>query len=169
MDHSRWAALAAMCAGLAACSEPPPDPAADRAAIEAVSSAWKEAFNAGDTAALVALYAEDAVLAAPGAAAARGKAAIGEYFARTVAEFRASGLTVADAPMGEAVASGDLGFQWMTYTITETSGAVVDAGKLLTLYQRKDGKWTIIGDTWNSDSASAPPAASPHDSAAPSD
>lgn len=130
----------------------------DEAAIRALSAAWKEAFNAGDVAAVAALYAEDAVLAAPGAPALRGKASISEYFVRTVAEFKAAGITVADAPLGDVVASGDLGFQWMTYGISDPSGAVVDAGKLLTLFQRRDGRWTIVGDTWNSDVAPAAPA-----------
>ena len=125
--------------------------AVDEAEIRAVSLAWKEAFNTGDTAAVLALYAEDAVLAAPGAPAVLGKAAIREYFEQTIAAFKAAGLTVADAPIGDLRASGDLGFQWMTYRISDRSGAVVDAGKLLTLYQRNNGKWMIIGDTWNSD------------------
>lgn len=125
--------------------------AVDEAEIRAVSLAWKEAFNTGDTAAVLALYADDAVLAAPGAPAVLGKAAIREYFEQTIAAFKAAGLTVADAPIGDLRASGDLGFQWMTYRISDRSGAVVDAGKLLTLYQRNNGKWMIVGDTWNSD------------------
>ncbi len=60
--------LAASLAALAACvrNTPPADTTADKAAVEAVSIAWKNAYNAGDTAAVAALYAEDAVLSAPG-------------------------------------------------------------------------------------------------------
>lgn len=61
--------------------------------------------------------------------------------------------------MGDVVTSGDLGFQWETYRVTDKSGDVVDAGKLLTLFGRKNGKWMIIGDTWNSDSMPGAPAA----------
>jgi uncharacterized protein (TIGR02246 family) len=129
----------------------------DEAEIRAVSHAWKEAFNSGDTAAVLALYAEDAVLAAPGVPAVLGKAAIREYFQQTIAAFKAAGLTVEDAPLGDLRASGDLGFQWMTYRISDRSGAVVDAGKLLTLFQRRNGKWLIVGDTWNSDLATHAP------------
>jgi uncharacterized protein (TIGR02246 family) len=125
--------------------------AADEAEIRAVSLAWKEAFNTGDTAAVLELYADDAVLAAPGVPAVLGKAAIGDYFRQTMAVFKAAGLIVEDAPIGELRASGDLGFQWMRYRIVATSGAVVDAGKLLTLFHRRNGKWLIVGDTWNSD------------------
>lgn len=125
--------------------------AADEAEIRAVSLAWKEAFNTGDMAAVLALYAEDAVLAAPGVPAVLGKAAIREYFQQTIAAFKAAGLTVADAPLGNLRASGDLAFRWMTYRISDRSGAFVDAGKLLTLFERKNGQWRIVGDTWNSD------------------
>jgi len=146
--------LAAAIAALAACAKSAPpaaNTAADKSAIKAVSIAWKNAYNAGDAAAVAALYAEDAVLSAPGEPAVRGNASISKYFVKKVAEFSAAGLTVADDPMGDVVASCDLAWQWQTYTITDKSGAVVDAGKLITLFQRKDGKWMIVGDTWNSD------------------
>ena len=154
--------LAASFAALAACvrNTPPVDATADKAAVEAVSIAWKSAYNAGDAAAVAALYAEDAVLSAPGARAVRGKAAIGDYFVKTIAQFSTSGLTVTDEPMGETVTSCDLAWHWKTYTVTDGSGAVVDAGKLVTLFQRTDGKWLIVGDTWNSDGTAAPPVAS---------
>jgi ketosteroid isomerase-like protein len=85
-----------------------------------------------------------------------GKAAIRGYFEQTIAAFKAAGLKVEDAPIGDLRASGDLGFQWMTYRISDRFGAVVDTGKLLTLFQRKNGKWMIIGDTWNSTSQRTP-------------
>ena len=40
-----------------------------------------------DAAAVTALYGDDAVLSAPGARAVRGKAAIGDYFVKTIAQF----------------------------------------------------------------------------------
>jgi uncharacterized protein (TIGR02246 family) len=152
--------LAASLGALAACAKTAaPDATADQAAIRAVSIAWKNAYNAGDAAAVAALYAEDAVLSAPGERALRGSSSIAEYFAKKVAEFSAAGLTVADAPMGAVGTSGDLGFQWETYRVTDKSGGEVDAGKLLTLFGRKNGKWMIIGDTWNSDAPAGAPAA----------
>jgi uncharacterized protein (TIGR02246 family) len=153
--------LAAALAVLSACAGPPtPDLAADEAAIRAVSIAWKGAFNAGDAAAVSALYAQDAVLSAPGVPLVRGRPAIGLYLVKQAAAFAASGLLVSDAPLGSARASGDLGFQWETYRITDKSGAVVDAGSLLTLFERRGGKWLIIADTWNSQAGSpAQPAA----------
>ena len=135
------------------------DSAADAAGVAAASLAWKETFNAGDPAAVTALYAEDAVLSAPGKPVIKGRAAIGQYFAQTAAEFATAGLAVADAPMGEAVASGDLGYQWKTYAIADRSGAVIATGQLLTLFRRTAGRWLIIADTWNPADA---PAGAPH-------
>ena len=48
----------------------------DEAAIHAITQAWVKAYNAGDAKAVSALYAEQAVLLAPGAPAAKGNAAI---------------------------------------------------------------------------------------------
>jgi uncharacterized protein (TIGR02246 family) len=147
--------VALVCVALVGCCRTvSSSPAADVAAINAVSIAWKETFNAGDPAAVTELYGENAVLSAPGRPVVRGRAAIAEYFAKSAAEFTKAGLTVTDAPMGDEGTSGDLGFQWKTYTVTDKAGAVVDAGRLLTLFQRKAGKWLIIGDTWNSNGPS---------------
>lgn len=152
-EFARQLALAAAVAALGACARvaPPADAAADAAAIRAVNAAWKAAYNAGDVAAVAALYADDAVLSAPGAPALLGSAAINEYFTGTVAEFAAAGLTVVDQPLGDVVASGNLAWQWQSYRIVDRSGAVVDAGTLVTLFRRRDGRWLIAGDTWNSD------------------
>jgi uncharacterized protein (TIGR02246 family) len=158
-------ALAIGCAALAACSaNSTADGAADASAIRAVSLAWKRAFNAGDAAAVTALYAEDAVLSAPGVPLVRSRAAIAEYFQKTGAQFANAGLTVADAPLGNPVASGDLGFQWETYSVTNKAGTVVDSGRLLTLFRRHGGKWLIVADTWNSDAAPATQAGGPETS-----
>lgn len=132
-----------------------PGAGSSEAGIDAVSTAWKQAYNAGDFRAVTELYADDAVLSAPGVPLVMGKAAIGAYFSKLGPVFSQAGLTVTDAPLGRAGTSGDLGFQWKTYRIVDRSGAVVDAGKLLTLFRRSGGTWLIIGDTWNSDSAPA--------------
>ena len=159
--------LAASLLALAACAKTPaPDTAAaaDADAIRAVNVAWNKAFNAGDGAGVAALYAEDAVLMAPGAPTVRGKASISEYYAKDAAASAAAGLTIADGPTSDVAQSGDLAWQSGTYTSTDKSGATADAGKFLTVFQRKDGKWMIVRDTWNSDTA---PAAQTASAAAP--
>ena len=133
---------------------------AERAAIAAVSADWKRAYNAGDVAAVARLYADDAVLSAPGLPAVLGNAAIRDYFVATIAQFASLGLTVEDRPLVDIVAAGDLAWQWQTYKVVDRAGAIVDAGKLVTLLRRVNGQWRIAGDTWNSDgTASAAPRA----------
>jgi uncharacterized protein (TIGR02246 family) len=144
--------LAASLVALAACSKTAaPDSGAD--AIRAVNVAWNKAYNAGDGTAVAALYAEDAVLLAPGAPTVRGKASITEYYAKDAPAFAAAGLTVADVPTSDVAESGDLAWQSGTYKNTDKSGATVDSGKFLTVLLRKDRRWMIIRDTWNSDAA----------------
>lgn len=124
----------------------------DTAPIEAVSRAWKEAFNAGDIGRVVELYALDAVLSAPGHPVVVGNTAIGEYFFRTADQ----NIVVRDEPMGEVVTSGDLAWWWMIYEVSDKAGNPIDAGQLVTMFRRVDGEWKIAGDTWNSNGAVTP-------------
>lgn len=135
------------------------DPAADEAAIREISTTWFTAYNAGDADSVAALYAEDAVLNVPGAAPARGHAAIREALAKDIAGSKGGGFTLTQAPTSEIGVSGDLAWEWNTFKVTDKSGAAVDAGKYVTVYGRKNGKWLIIRDIWNSDNPPAAPAA----------
>jgi hypothetical protein len=99
------------------------------------------------------------VLSAPGAPAARGRASIREFYVKDVAAVAAAGLANMDGPTSDVGLSGDLAWQWGTFKVTDKSGATVETGKYLTVFQRKSGKWMIIRDTWNSDAAPAAPAA----------
>jgi len=157
-NFTKLTILAASFIALAACAKTTPPTAAtagDEAAIRAVNVAWNKAYNAGDGAAVAALYAEDAVLNAPGAPLVRGKASITEYYVKDAAGFATTGVTVADDPVGDVGQSGDLAWQSGTYKNTDKSGATIDTGKFLTVFERKDGKWMIIRDTWNSDAPAA--------------
>jgi uncharacterized protein (TIGR02246 family) len=162
--------IAASFAALAACAKSnapaAADAAADKAAIDAVEAAFYKGFNAGDPAAVAALYAEDAVLNAPGIPALRGRASVREFFVKDAAAAAAAGHTEGDGAETEVGVSGDFAWRWGTYKITDKSGTTVDAGKYITVFQRKDGKWLIFRDTWNSDTAPAAPTA-PASTAAP--
>lgn len=128
---------------------PPQDTAADEAAIRDINESWFEAYQAGDADAIVALYADDAVLSAPGMPALRGKKAIREYLVKDVAE--GAGLSfMVDSPTDVSV-SCDLAWEFGTYTGTDESGATVDQSKYLTVFEKRDGKWVIVRDMWNAD------------------
>jgi uncharacterized protein (TIGR02246 family) len=147
--------LVASVSAMAACSQTVPNASGDSSAIRSSQDAWYKSFNSGDGAAVAALYADDAVVMAPNVPAARGIAAIRDYYSKAAPEFQSTGLAAVEGPAGDIGVSGDFAWQSTTYTVTDKSGATVDAGKILTVFQRRDGKWMIIRDTWNSD---APPA-----------
>jgi uncharacterized protein (TIGR02246 family) len=163
MNRFKNAALfAASMIALAACAQSAPpatNRAADEAAIRAADAAWFKAEGAGDADGKAVLYAEDAVWSAPGAPAVRGHVAILEHFKKDAADMTAAGLVSKIGPTTDVGVSGDLGWAFGTYTVTDKSGATVEAGKYLTVLQRKDGKWQIIQDMYNSDAVPAAPAA----------
>jgi uncharacterized protein (TIGR02246 family) len=153
--------LAAVLVALVACSGggAPAAAGADSAAIKAVNVAWNKAYNAGDGAAVAALYADDAVLSAPGVAPLRGTAAITAYYLKDAPATVANGITTADGDASDIGQSGDLAWQWGTYQNTNKAGAVVETGKFLSVFERRGGKWMIVRDMWNADTAAAPATA----------
>ena len=132
--------------------------AADAAAKEMLSGsgpAWAATYNSGDAAALTAMYWEDAVIQPPGVPAAAGADAIRAYFEADIAGAKAAGLTMNIPEAGAVYVSGDLAFDAGSWSATDASGATVDTGNYIGVYQKRDGEWRYIRDTWNSDSSPA--------------
>jgi len=123
--------------------------ATDEAAIRSINQGWFKAYNTGDVNAIVALYADDAVVNAPGTPPARGQAEIRAFFTKDIAA--AAGSTTNPDTSTEVTVSGDLGLESGTFTVTDKSGGTVDRGKYLTAFAKREGKWLIIRDIWNSD------------------
>jgi uncharacterized protein (TIGR02246 family) len=128
------------------------------AAIRGHDSTWFAAHNAGDADAVAALYADDAVVSAPGVPPVRGSAAVREAIGKDIADMKAGAVTLVASPDADVGVSGDLAWIWNTFTVKDKSGGTVDAGKYLTVFTRKDGTWRITRDIWNSDN---PPPAKP--------
>jgi uncharacterized protein (TIGR02246 family) len=150
--HWSWTVVAVFFLALVAlqCAQPPADTrAADEAAIKAINPVWFKSYNAGQVDSIVALYAEDAVMNPPGAPAAKGSAAIREFLTKAIAA--ASGYTLQGGGTTDVDVSGDIGWESGTFTVIDKSGTTVDTGKYLTVCARKDGKWVIVRDIWNSD------------------
>jgi len=116
-----------------------------RAEIRKRDQAWEKAYNAGDAAALTALYTKDAQVMAPGAETASGPAAIQAYFAEDVKGGAKNALTLEDL-----VSFGDYALETGKYVATSAEGKHLDHGKFMTLYKKTDGGWKILRDTWNS-------------------
>ena len=149
------------CALLGACYGPqaPADTTSDATALDGFAPAWEKAYNAGDTAGVVALYADDATLNAPGASVAKGRAAIQEFFSKDIPATNAAGVTMDIGDPTDRAISGDIAWETGTWTAKDKSGATVDMGKYVTTYRKRDGKWQMAADIWNSDKAPTPPPA----------
>lgn len=160
-----WKAAALAAAGLialAGCSAKPTDSAAfEKQAKEDVRK-FIPALNSGDVDALLAQYAPDAELMAPGNPRAVGHDAIRGLMTKLTGEIQSAGVTLALNDDDKAAASGDLGYHSGSYVVKDAAGAVVDSGNYLAVMQRQaDGKWLLIRDTWNSDRAPPAPAEAP--------
>jgi len=70
----------------------------------------------------------------------------------------AAGLSQTSGANPEFGVSGDLGHEWNTYTLKDKSGKTIDTGKYVSVFARRNGKWVIIRDIWNSDGPPTPAA-----------
>ena len=116
-----------------------------RAEIGKLDQAWQKAYNAGDAAAVTALYTKDAKVMAPGAEPASGSAAILALFKADLANGAKNTLTLVDV-----VGFGDFALETGGWVANSAEGKHLDHGPFMTLYKKVDGGWKIYRDTWNS-------------------
>ena len=96
------------------------------------------------------------MLLPPGAPGAKGRAAIRAFFAKDIPASQKDGIVFSLGAKPDGGVSGNMGWVSGTYTVKDKSGKVVDAGKYLSVSQKKGGKWLYVRDTWNSDGPQAP-------------
>jgi len=151
--NARKILLLVATAGLATagCQAPVEDTAADEAIIRESAPAWAAACNAGDADAMGAMYWDDAVLQPPGAPSATGATAIRDFLSGDCAALGDAGLTMNIPEAGAIDVSGNLAYEAGTYSVTDLSGATVDTGKYIGVFEKRNGVWHYIRDTWNSD------------------
>ena len=121
-----------------------------RPQIEKLVQAWQDAYNAGDAAAVTALYTTDAKLLVPGAEPGTGPKAIQELIAADIALGGKLTLTLVDV-----VGFGDYALETGSWVATSPDGKHLDHGPYVTFYKKADGGWKIYRDIWNS---SMPPS-----------
>jgi uncharacterized protein (TIGR02246 family) len=124
-------------------------------AIEQLAEDWREGWIAGDTDALLALYADDPVLMPWGQPTVFGKDAIRTLYQSVFKEYAIKSQT----KLMDVEASGDLGYFWCTYTLTATpkggGKSLEEEGKSVFIVKRKHGGvWKIARLIDNSDQAS---------------
>ncbi len=163
MNH--WKAAAAAAAGLillAGCGAKPTDSAAFEKQAKEDVRVFIPAFNTGEVGTILAMYAPDAEVMAPGNPRAIGHDAIRALVEKESAAMKAAGVAIELNDDDKAAASGDLGWHSGSYVVKDTAGSVVDSGNYLAVMQRQaDGKFLMIRDTWNSDRPPPAPAPAP--------
>ncbi|MBM4219599.1 MAG: DUF4440 domain-containing protein [Gammaproteobacteria bacterium] len=161
MTHWQAAALAA--AGflaLAGCAPKATDSAAFEKQTKDDVRKFIPALNTGDVESILAQYAPDAEVMAPGNSRAVGHDAIRALMMKLSGELQAGGIALVANDDDKAAASGDLGYHSGSFDVQDAAGTVVDRGNYLAVMQRQpDGKWLMIRDIWNSDRPPPAPAA----------
>jgi uncharacterized protein (TIGR02246 family) len=149
---------------LIACNQPAAAPDTHDADLRMIKDGevqWNQDFVSKDPAKLVAHYADDAVLMAPGMPSSSGKDAIAKTITEMVSDpalslkFQLSKVEVAK--------SGDVAYTQGTYTMEMTDPkskqVIHDHGSYVTTYRKQpDGSWKAVADIATSE---VPPPASP--------
>ena len=124
-----------------------PAVAADSSNIAALAAVWEKEYNAGNLAAVVALYAPDGCRMPPNQEAVHGSEAI-------LAQLKAGkdrGLAKVKIAVTSAESSGDLSYGMGTYVITGADGSHLDHGKWMLVSKKSNGAWKTQCDIFNSD------------------
>lgn len=125
--------------------------------VSIVDAAWVKAMKAGDVAAVVACYADDAVAWIPGAPLMKGAKEIRAGFQGYFAAY-----TVQDASVTEmgSESIGDKSVGWGSFKITTVPKAggppLTEVGRYTEVAKRVGGKWVYIVDHASDDPAPSP-------------
>jgi ketosteroid isomerase-like protein len=113
------------------------------------TAAWTKAFNAGDPAAVAALYAENARSLPPGGMPVVGRSNIESYWRSDIGE---GGATTTLTPI-DAIAQGDLLHVEGTYQVNGEGGGELAKGQYQQLWTRAGDQWQVQREMWRIDPA----------------
>ena len=112
--------------------------------IRKMDERFESRFGAQDVEGLVGLYADDAIVLAPGLDLIQGRKAIQKYWK----EAFASGIQRTTLKPFEVERFGDLAVDVGRYTMLGADGKVIDEGQYLITWKYVSGTWLIHRDTW---------------------
>ena len=114
---------------------------------QAVDEAWRKAITANDLNAIIAVYAEDAVMWLPDAPEAKGREAIRKSYADLLAANSVTGASLADT---HYQTSGNLSVGWGNFTLTLSPKAggnpVTLSGRFSVIAREEGGTWVYVVD-----------------------
>jgi uncharacterized protein (TIGR02246 family) len=151
MTRLRIRLVAAMTVILSGCSAPATDREAEGRALMQLSRDWSDRVAAGNLDSIMAGWADDAVMMAPGLPPLEGKAAIRQY---VEAAMRTPGFSIRWEPVSVHVArAGDMAYmvERNVTTVADSTGALITThGKVVTVWRKAaDGRWENVIDMWN--------------------
>ncbi len=120
--------------------------AQDKATIDKLNERFAAAFNAGDGAAVAALYTDDGVILPPGIEMIRGRDRIAAFWTAAAGQLGDMKLTAMEVqPLGPDAAR-EIGAFAM-----RTKGAQPQdvAGKYVVVWHKAGGEWRLGTDIWN--------------------
>jgi uncharacterized protein (TIGR02246 family) len=120
------------------------------AAITEASEAFEVAYNAGDAAAVSAMYTDDGVVMAPGAESVEGMEAISALFAGAFAE--PNGM-ILDLQTGDVFSVEGAALEVGRWVMTGADGSHVDHGNYMAAWAHTEHGWKMSRDIWNSSMA----------------
>src|SRR5262245_7254525 len=119
------------------------DPVRD--AVDKGNHAFIAAFLRGDGKAVAALYTEDAMVIAPGAEVASGRAAIAAFWQKVID----SGVKNVTLSTMKVESAADLAYEDGTVKLVTADGKT-SSDRYVVVWKRSNGEWKLHRDIWNS-------------------
>ena len=112
-----------------------------------LDSRFLKAFNANDLDAIVACYADDAVIYPPDTFMAKGKDAIRRSFQGFLSQFKISQATISDATYLD-MKDRCVGWGVVEFIMTPSAGgeAMPMRGRFTSVSEKRDGRWVFTSD-----------------------
>lgn len=125
--------------------------------VSQVRAQFESAYGQGDAQALASLYTQDARFLPSDNPTLRGRAEIRSYFQTFFDQMASQSITITPS---ESDASGDLVYEWGTYTVSFTpqgGSSMTDQGRYTVILERQaDGAFRIVFDIDNSPQSQSP-------------
>ena len=121
-------------------------------ALREKADAFEAALRAGNADEMAAMYADDAILMAPNAPAAKGKAAIRGHWAGLIGMVDKANLNVT---IEDVSVHGNTAIERGTWKVAMmpkgSTMEMSDGGSYIIVWQNRGGKWQAVSDIYNSE------------------
>src|SRR5688572_22618369 len=127
------------------------DLAAARSAVDAANAKFMDGIKKGDSAAIAALYTDDAVAMPPNMEPVRGAAIAGLW-----GSVIRMGVKDAKFMTDDVSGNADMLAETARYEMYGADNKLLDKGKYVVVWKPVNGEWKLHRDIWNSSMPAAP-------------